>query len=225
MKIDIRDNTVSAKNQMVNSSRVYCLGKPEAKTRILIVGNSITRHGPNEKIGWPRDWGMAASAPEKDYVHRLFTMLVEDGKDVFVRVSQCAEWEMNLLKEGILSNYEDDRNFDADILIFRLGENVPGCNKPYFREKMQSFIEYVCPNGKVIFTTCFWANEIVDDAIRDIAACRDEICIDTCFSSDEENMALGQFEHSGVAMHPGDAGMEKIAEAMFRVLKESDFGL
>ena len=28
------------------------------------MGNSITRHGPKEEIGWPYDWGMAASAFE-----------------------------------------------------------------------------------------------------------------------------------------------------------------
>ena len=223
--INIRDNTVSAKNQMVNSSLVYYLGQPKAKIRILIVGNSITRHGPREEIGWSGDWGMAASTPEKDYVHRLFTMRVEDGQDVFIRVSQCADWEMNLREEGILSNYEEDRNFNADILIFRLGENVPDCNKPYFKEKMQKFVEYICPNGKVIYTTCFWVNEIVDEAIRNIAMCRGENYINACFSTDEKNMALGQFEHSGVSMHPSDAGMEKMAKAIFQALKDSNYGL
>ena len=50
---------------------------------MLIVVNSITRHGPNKEIGWDGDWGMAASCPECDYVHRLFSMLKEDGNNVY----------------------------------------------------------------------------------------------------------------------------------------------
>lgn len=218
--MDIKDNTVSALNQMMYSSLVYHLGNPNAKMRILVVGNSITRHGPREEIGWSRDWGMAASVPEKDYVHRLFSMLTANSQDIFMRVSQCADWEMNLQEDGILLNYVEDRNFNADIVIFRLGENVPDCNKPYFERKMQEFIEYICPSGKVLYTTCFWENPIVDQAIQKVAESRGEIYLNGCFSKDEKNMALGQFMHSGVAMHPSDEGMEEIARAIFNGLKK-----
>lgn len=215
----IEKNTVSAKNQMVNSSRLYHLGNPTAKKRILVVGNSITRHGPIKEIGWERDWGMAASAPEKDYVHRLFAMLAEDGQEVFMRVSQCADWEMNLQKQGILTDYDGDRAFNADIVVFRLGENVPDSNKPYFERELKKFILHICPNGKVIYTTCFWKNPFIDEAIKNLAAERGEVCIDGDFSKDEKNMALGKFAHSGVAIHPSDEGMEEIAKAIFNALK------
>ena len=134
--MDIKKNTVSAVNQMQNSSLVYHLGNPNAKTRILVVGNSITRHGPNKEIGWERDWGMAASAPEKDYVHRLFAMLTASGKDVFMRVSQCSHWERSFFQESILSDYDADRAFDANFIVFRLGENVLEEDAPTFHHQV-----------------------------------------------------------------------------------------
>ena len=218
--MDIKKNTVSAVNQMKNSSLVYYLGNPNAKTRILVVGNSITRHGPNQSIGWDRDWGMAASAPEKDYVHRLFAMLTEGGKDVLMRVSQSSSWERNFFKDDVLLDYGEDREFNADFIVFRLGENVLEEDFPKFQSGLEKFVAHISPNGTVIYTTCFWGNPIVDDAIKNVAKQRNEICIDGCFSVDKKNMALGEFEHSGVAIHPSDEGMEEIAKALFQVLKE-----
>ncbi len=218
--MDIKKNTVSAVNQMKNSSLVYHLGNPNAKTKILVVGNSITRHGPNQSIGWERDWGMAASAPEKDYIHRLFAMLTESGRDVLMRVSQRSSWERNFVKEDVLSDYDADKEFGADFVVFRLGENVLEADAPKFQSALEKFVSHISPDGTVIYTTCFWGNPIVDDAIRSVASQRDEVCIDGCFSADQNNMALGQFEHSGVAIHPSDKGMEEIAKALFQVLKE-----
>ncbi len=39
--------------------------------RILFLGNSLTLHGPKPEIQWTGNWGMAASAQDKDYVHLL----------------------------------------------------------------------------------------------------------------------------------------------------------
>ena len=218
----IDKNTVPSENQMVNSQYISFLGNPNAKKRILVVGNSITRHGPREEIGWSGDWGMAASAPEKDFVHRLYDMLCKDGQDVFMRVSQCANWERGFLSDNALSAYDGDRDFGADIVVFCLGENVQKEDKPYFKEHMKKFVNHICTRGKVIFTTCFWENLIVDDAIKEVALERNEACVDRCFSKDEKNMALGLFEHEGVAGHPSDEGMENIAKAIFNQTKKTE---
>ena len=63
---EIGENTVAAVDQLKKTSRVFYLGDESAPKRLLIVGNSITRHGPKPEIGWVNDWGMAASAAEKD---------------------------------------------------------------------------------------------------------------------------------------------------------------
>lgn len=217
----INENTVSAENQTVNSSELYYLGNEHAKTRILVVGNSITRHGPKKDIGWEYDWGMAASAPEKDYVHRLFSMLKKDGQDVYMRIRQCSFWETHFAERNMLSNYDDDRAFRANIVIYRLGENVAESDKPFFRENAEKFIRHISGKGKVIMTTCFWKNEIVDDGIRSMAEENGYSLIELGDLGDDPEMkATGLFWHSGVAAHPGDKGMEEIAERIYKILKK-----
>ena len=216
---DIKENSVSAVGQMVNSSELSFLGKEDGKKRILVVGNSITRHGPLKEIGWENDWGMAASAPEKDFVHRLYAKLQQSGQDVYMRIRQCAFWERNYRKEDILTHYEEEKAFGADVVVFRLGENVVEEDKPYFKEALRAFISHICPStGKTIFTTCFWKNEIIDEAVLAVAKERGEVCLDGYFAKDDVNMALNQFEHRGVAMHPSDEGMEAIAECIFKAV-------
>ena len=92
--INKKENTVSAIGQMENLENVYHLGNPLAKKRLLIIGNSITLHGPRADIGWHYNWGMAATKPENDYVHKLYEYLQRDGIDVYIRVRQAVqEWE------------------------------------------------------------------------------------------------------------------------------------
>ena len=126
-------------------------------------------------------------------------------------IRQASGWEIGYLGEDILDKFNDERAFDADIVVYRLGENVKKDMKYAFCEKLEAFIDHIAPRGKVIFTTCFWKNEIVDDGIRDLAAKRGEPCVDIVCTA-EDQLALESFEHKGVAMHPGDKGMEMIAE-------------
>lgn len=218
----IKQNTVSAENQMINSSEISFVGDKNAKKRILVVGNSITRHGPNKEIGWDGDWGMAASSIEKDFVHRLYAKIHESGKDAYMYIRQCAFWERNYLKDDIFDNYIAEKIFNADIIVFRLGENVENRNKPFFEENADKFIEYLKgENTKVIFTTCFWKNEIVDDAIRNVSNKHSYPCVELGDLGDDSEMrATGQFEHTGVAAHPSDKGMENIAERIYNQLKD-----
>lgn len=208
-------NTVPAENQMINAQDVSFLGRKEASLKILIVGNSITRHGPKAEIGWYYDWGMAASAPENDYVHRLYAMLTAQGRDVCMYVRQAAYWERNFKDPACLSAFEAERAFSADVVIFRLGENVAEADVPFFAPAIRDFVRFLCPDeGRLIFTTCFWKHPGRDDAIRSVAESLHFPCADIA-CTEERMMAIGQFEHKGVAGHPSDFGMEMIAKQIF----------
>lgn len=214
--VDIKKNTVSADGQMKNSSELYFLGREDAPRRILIMGNSITRHGPNADIGWHGDWGMAASAPEHDYVHQLYAMLCEAGEDVRIMVRQASFWERHLQEADVLSHYEDERDFKPDVFLFRLGENVPEDSHAAFADALRQLSAFICPpSGRIVYTTCFWWHDSIDADIATVARERGQTCLNIHFAEDHRTMALGQFAHEGVAMHPSDFGMKCIAKAIF----------
>jgi hypothetical protein len=50
---------------------------PPQPIRVLVLGNSITQHGPSDAVGWTGDWGMAATSIEKDFVHVLQKHLID----------------------------------------------------------------------------------------------------------------------------------------------------
>lgn len=213
--MNIKENTVSAENQMVNSSVLSFIGNPNAPLKILVLGNSITRHGPKADIGWEGDWGMAASAPEKDYVHLLYQKFTDAGCNVSMRIRQAAHWERNFLDKNCLSAYAEDRDFGADLVIFRLGDNVLEENGPYFANAIKDFMAYLgAKPGNIIFSTCWWDRPELDNPIRQVAKELNCPCAET-LCADQSMKAYGKFSHGGVAAHPGDDGMEMIAEKIF----------
>jgi hypothetical protein len=132
-----------------------------------------------------------------------------------MRIRQTARWELDFPAGNYLSRFEGEKEFGADIIIFRLGENVKRTDWPVFCEAAKNLIDYVNSKcGKVLITTCFWRNEILDEAIKELADANDFTLVDIgC--KDDSLMALGLFEHKGVAAHPGDEGMEFIANKIF----------
>lgn len=222
MAFTIADNNVPAVEQVQNNTGIYYLGKDSAPKRLLIVGNSITWHSPKAEIGWFDDWGMAASSADKDYVHLLSSRLLEQ-EDLLVMVRQYVTWEQGY-KTGDFS-CEDARNFMADEIIFRLGENVPAlqndAEEEEFYQAILAFLQQINPKGgKVYFTTCFWRHERTDNAICRAAETLNMPVIDlNPLGKADENMAVGLFEHEGVAHHPGDLGMQRIADMIYSVMR------
>ncbi len=220
-KFTIKDNTVSSANQLSADKHVTFYGNAQAKRRILIIGNSITRHGAKPQIGWHGDFGMAASSAEKDYVHLLRSRIFEE-EEAYVMVHQLAEWERECTDEKSLSLCKVSRLFCPDLLIFRLGENISAPKEDAAAKLEKAFsnlISYIAPK-KVVFTTCFWKHGDVDEAIRTVAKRMDMPLAELGdLGDDDRYMAVGLFEHSGVAHHPGDLGMAAIADRIFEKIK------
>ena len=220
----IEKNTVSAKNQLKVTEYVTYIN-PEGKgKRFLFVGNSITRHGRAPQIGWDHDFGMAASAIEKDYVHLLQKMLEEKYPDAVICVCQAAAWERSYMNgEESHAPFQAARDFGADYIVMRIVENCDRTvlDHDVFLREYKSFIDFLNTNdAKIILTSGFWKH-VGDEDIEKAAKERNYPFIALGdLGEDDEMKAIGLFEHSGVANHPGDKGMRAIAERIFALLAD-----
>lgn len=219
----IEKNSVSAKGQLKESEFVTFLPDGGEGKRYLFVGNSITKHGVSTKIGWTHDWGMAASAAEKDYVHLLAAKIREKEPDAAFCLCQSAEWERNYRDPApVLHLFETARDFRADVIVMRIVKNCPykDFEADVFERTYPEFISFLNPTGKaqILLTTGFWKHP-GDPSIQKIAAQKGYPCVDLHQLGEDPAMkALGLFEHNGVANHPGDAGMRAIADLIFAAL-------
>ena len=210
-------NTVSADNQLRVNDYVSIYKRGGSK-KVLFFGNSITRHEPAPHLGWYGDWGMAASCLENDFVHLVVKELDRVYGTIDYCIAQGSKWERAYTRtaEVMEEIYSKAREFDADIIIVRIGENITpeehlkvDC-KPYIDEALRYLIKR--DDAKVIVTDMFWY-AIYNDAFKEISEERGyTFCHITDLEEDERTMAKGLFEHQGVAAHPGDFGMKCIAE-------------
>ncbi len=204
--------------------------------RILFLGNSLTLHGPKPEIKWTGNWGMAASAQDKDYVHLLTAainartkgkLLLEPtpvtGNEGIENILNIA----NILERGY-ATYEASRikkqlQWKADIVIVQCGENVPAkdFDPIAFDKAFRALLDDLkTASNPHIFVTgnILWGNPELDKIKR--KACDEDsahrIFVDiTDYAKD--------IEANGPVGHPNDKGMKLIANTLFAALtKKAD---
>ena len=198
---------------------------------ILCVGNSILNHGPNQDIGWSGSWGMAASSKDKDYFHLLQKKVEDAGySNVSWSAVGVATLERAIDKRTDYDYKSEIASYLApsvdkakpDVVIFQIGENVnQGPTRESYKIAMTKLAEYcvsVNPDVQVIFCMPFWGGESKCMGVKDAAEAMGFTYADLSQFNTTENMAIGLFEHGGVAAHPGDAGMANIAKEIFEQL-------
>ena len=116
---------LAAADEPTASPAPLCVGQLRVG-KILFLGNSITLHGPAQDIGWSGNWGMAASAAEKDYVHLLIARLKDAaGGQPQVMVKNVADFEREFATYDVAAGLRDAIDFQADVIVIAIGENVP----------------------------------------------------------------------------------------------------
>jgi hypothetical protein len=196
--------------------------------RILFLGNSITLVRPAAWCDWKGNWGMAASAEDKDYVHLLVHSLAGlAGNQPEIMVENIAEFERQYATYAVNANLKKHLDFKPDIVVVAIGENVPALGtdeaKANFRVSFSRLLSAIRNAGQpaICVRSCFWADKSKDDILRQCCAEIGGVFVDIGgLGRDESNMARSErkFKHDGVAGHPGDKGMKAIADAIFIAL-------
>ncbi len=204
--------------------------EPPGPKKVLILGNSITLHGPAPKIGWTSNWGMAASAPEKDFAHLVLSELTRRrGAAPEAMIQNIAAFERQYATYDLEAKLQEVFAFKADLVILAIGENVPSLGsetaQSQFADAVSRLLQRLAAAGRptIIVRSCFWPNKLKDQALEKVCRAVSGRFVDiSALSKDEANFARSErkFAHAGVAAHPGDRGMQAIANAILAAIKQ-----
>ena len=211
----------------VGTAGVACAQDAAATTKIqkiLFLGNSITRHGPKKDIGWSGNWGMAASSEEKDFVHLVASSVAKSqGKAPEIMIRNIATFERQYATYDVAEKLKDAFEFKPDLVIVAIGENVPALTSAdatvQFGNGVTKLLQQLKAgsNPTIIVRSCFWASAAKDEILNRACQAVGGVFVDIGpLGKDEANYARSerQFQHKGVAAHPGDRGMQAIANAL-----------
>jgi alpha-galactosidase len=197
--------------------------------KVLFVGNSLTLHAPKADIGWSGNWGMAATAEAKDYVHLVTQGLaLRQGVRPIVLVKNVADFERADASYDTPGKFADAAAFKADLIILAIGENVPLLTSPAAQQVYQARVIGLLKvlrgdtSARIVVRSSFWANAAKDGAMRRACDSLGGTFVDiSALTLDERNYARSErsYQHAGVASHPGDRGMAAIAEEIVKAVK------
>lgn len=217
--------------------------KKNGPLKILIIGNSITQHDYAPSLGWYGRWGMAATAEDKDYVHLLQSYAKAKAPDTEFKVVNVWDFEryfynLDNISESKFKEYVD---FDADIIVASFGANINNSgneNDPSF-ETGRTFnaadyvniIRYFNPKGDariIPVLTTLTKSEISREILK-LPAQTGWQLVNTSDLTAEKYTArpyknaevFGENVIDGVLNHPGDLGMQVMAERIWAVLAGS----
>ncbi|WP_118973901.1 SGNH/GDSL hydrolase family protein [Taibaiella koreensis] len=184
---------------------------------VLILGNSITKHGPAPDIGWQGNWGMAASTADSDFVHQLASEIHKHDGSVIVKGANLVglEWQLGDYNFGKLDSFKA-----PDMLIMRFGENVNDTTVADggFIGNYDRAIQHIDPEDQAIKVVVgsFWARPNTNKLLKEYADKKGYLFVrNDDLLDDASNTARGLFPDKGVGEHPSDRGMRMIKERIW----------
>jgi hypothetical protein len=200
---------------------------PSSPKKLVILGNSIVRHSPRADVGWLGDWGMAATVPDSDFVHRIINTLKSNNLNYNVSFANIAAFETNFTTYD-LTKLDTFRN--ADIMIVKIAENVVeqqaiDSNFINFYDKLITYLNQ--KNTHIILSDGFFninrfgkEDSTINLMINNYALNNRYTFIKTNdLSKDSSNRAYKTYKNAGVQAHPSDKGMRLIFERIWHDLK------
>jgi hypothetical protein len=199
-----------------------------SRSTLLVIGNSLALHTPYQAIGWSGNWGMAASDADHDYAHVLQKLLQsKQNTSVDLIVKNKAKYERSFWQpdeSDITADIKPEIS-QADIIVIQLSDNVSESDYTTydFPKQYANLIKTVSSasksSAKLVCVGPWWGNAKKEAAIKD--ACQQVKNSKYVKISDIGQAPLSKasaersIENKGVASHPGDQGMKKIAERIY----------
>jgi hypothetical protein len=172
---------------------------------------------------------MAASCLDRDYVHRVAAAVeARSGRSVPVIAENIADFEREFPTWDDQARLARWCTFDPDLVVLAIGENVAAfehqATQEQFRDRVVSLLlALVRTPGRpiILVRSCFWPEPIRDGLLRQACTRVNGTFIDISrLSQDESSYARSErvYVHAGVGAHPGDRGMQRLADLLLAAL-------
>ena len=206
----------------------------EASYKYFPLGNSITVHAPNEV--WWNEVGMAASDADHDYVHLVAAYISASHGKTACHPYYFYAWETAEDRSSKLSFLDPFLDPGLDLVTIQLGENVEDLST--FEQDFEELIRYVqakAPGAKILVIDDFWPNgersRMKQNAVERTGA--EFISLKDIQGSADVEAGVGAVvydpagnphtvENADVAAHPGDRGMQAIADRIIEALQADE---
>ena len=183
---------------------------------VVILGNSITFTPANPFGEWKGNWGMAASAADSDYVHRLAVNFRKLAPDCKVTARNIAEFELDYVDYNFDAGLMDLRDSIPDLLILRIGEDVDPVkyDVDVFRSRYEALVNYfLSKNSKlmVLGVGPLWNAYM----LKPVMQYTPYVSL-AHINEDRSNCSFGLFITPGIQVHPSDKGMRAISDSIWK---------
>ena len=143
-------------------------------------------------------------------------------------VKNIADFERGYTTFDIAAELRPELEFNANIVILAIGENVKEPTTEAEREEFSAafrrLLELLQQWGKpaVFVRSCFWPSPTKDGIMRQASRDTGASFVDiSALAADTANAAGSErtIAHRGVAAHPGNTGMQAIADALLTTIR------
>lgn len=201
---------------------------------MLFIGNSITKHGFAD-YWWSDDRGMASSSTDKDFVHlTAAAMSKKQGLEVNEASVNYADWELQSYDRAeTYSEIVPYLNDHINVVVVQLGENVQDITT--FQKDFEELLNYIhryASNARIVVVGEFWKDDTKETMKKQAASACNVSYADLSAIWDDPSYQAGlgtkvegsdgkkhAIEHDGVALHPGDKGMQYISDQIVKALE------
>ena len=133
-------------------------------SKLLVMGNSITSHGPDPSIGWYGSWGMAAASEETDFSHITASALQRPLTIRGLNIESDPQGSLEQINS--LVNQVDA----TTAVILQFGDDVPSDGVVAFGSAYDQLTGVLGKASALVCVSTFWVKPDVDQVI--LRACQ-----------------------------------------------------